>query len=117
MSKVSFLLELAIKDGQLQAFKEIARGLIKTVQDGEPGTLTYQWRIGEDGKACLLHDVYKDSEALLTHLGNVGPSLPELFAIAPITRFDVLGPASNDVRAALADFSPNYFPDFAGFDR
>ena len=117
MSKVSFLLELAIKDGQLEAFKEMARGLIETVKDGEPGTLTYQVRIAEDGKHCLFHDVYKDSEALLTHLGNVGPRLPGLFEIAPIKRFDVLGPASQDVRVALADFSPNYFPDFAGFDR
>ena len=117
MPKVSYVLEFTINDGQMEAFKEKAKGYIKAVQEGEPGTLTYQWNIGEDGKHCLLHEVFESSEALLTHFGNVGPSLPDLIAIAPITRLEVFGDASNDARAALDTLGSTYFPHFAGFER
>ena len=117
MPRVSYLLELTINDGKLEEFKDKAKGYIKAVQEGEPGTLSYQWRIGEDGTHCLLHEAFDSSEALLTHLGNVGPSLPDLLAIAPITRFEVFGTVSEQARGALAPLGAKHFPDFAGFDR
>ena len=117
MPEVSYLVELTINDGEMEAFKDKAKGYITAVQQNEPGTTSYQWRIGEDGKRCLLHEVFESSEVLLAHLGNVGPSLPDLLAIAPITRLEVFGTVSEDARAALASLGATHFPDFAGFTR
>lgn len=117
MSKVSYLPEFTINDGKVDEFKARAEGYIAAVEANEPGTLGYQWYLGEDGKRCLLHEVFSSSDALLTHLGNVEPSLPELLAIAPITRLEVLGSASPAVVDALADLGAEHFPRFAGFDR
>lgn len=114
---IAYVVELTINEGQLDAFKKQAEGYIASVQAKEPETLTYQWYIAEDGTRCILHERFTSSEALLAHLANVGPSLPELFAIAPITRFEVLGSASDEVRAALADFGTVHFPSIGGFDR
>lgn len=117
MPRISYLVELTIADGKLEEFKDKAKGYIKAVQEGEPGTLGYQWWIREDGTHCLLHETFESSEALLTHLANVGPSLPDLLAIAPITRLEVFGTASEQARAALAGLGAKHFPHFAGFDR
>ena len=117
MSKISYVIEFTIQDGKLEEFKEKAKGYAKAVEDGEPGTLGYQWWLKEDGKHCLLQETFDSDESLLTHLGNVGPSLPELLAIAPITRFEVMGSAGDQVRGALADLGAVHFPHLTGFDR
>jgi quinol monooxygenase YgiN len=117
MSKISYVVQWAIKDGQLEAFKSKADGFIEAVKAKEPGTLAYQWWIAEDGRHCLLHETFESSEALLTHLGNVGPSLPDLLEIAPASRMEVYGDASPDVREALAGFDAAHFAHYGGFER
>ncbi len=114
---LSYLLELSIEDGHLEDFKEKAAGYVSAVKKNEPDTLSYQWHLAEDGSRCLLHEKFASSEALLAHLANVGPSLPDLLAIAPITRFEVLGSASDEARQALADLGAQHFPHLDGFDR
>ncbi len=114
---VAYVVELTIEEGKQDAFKQKAAKYIEQVEAGEPGTLAYQWFLAEDGSRCLLYENFADSNALLAHLANVGPSLPDLLAIAPITRFEVLGEASADARAALADFGTVHFPSIGGFDR
>jgi quinol monooxygenase YgiN len=54
MSKLSYLVELSIKDGQLEAFKEKAAGFTAAVQEKEPETLAYRWHLAEDGKRGML---------------------------------------------------------------
>ncbi len=117
MAKLSYLLEFTINDGQLEAFKEKAAGYIKAVQAGEPGTLIYEWSLEENGNRCMLHEVFESSEALLTHFANVGPSLPDLIAIALITRLEVFGDVSGEARAAVGTLGAKHFTGFAGFTR
>ena len=81
------------------------------------GTLGYQWYVAEDGKHALLRETFASSEAMMTHLGNVGPSLPDLLAVAPITRLEVEGDPSDDARKALADLGAVHFRHHGGFDR
>jgi len=73
------------------------------VKESELNTLGHEWCLGEDGTHCLLHETFADSEALLTHLDNVRPSLSELLEIAPITRLEVLGSASAAARRAFCE--------------
>ena len=108
---------LRLNDGGLDTFKELAAGYAATVQENEPGTTTYQWYLAEDESKCLLHESFTDSEALLQHLANVGPSLPDLLAGAPITRVEVIGTPTDAAREALDGLGASYFPHFAGFQR
>lgn len=117
MSEISYVIEFSIADGKLEDFKQKATGYVDGVKANEPETYVYQWYLAEDGKHCLLHEKFGSSEALLTHLGNVGPSLPDLLAIAPITRLEVFGTASDAARDALKDLGATHFPHLAGFDR
>jgi len=117
MSNVSYVVQWTINDGEVDNFKSMASGFVSGVQQNEPGTKGYQWYMGEDGKHCLLEETFESSEALLTHLGNVGPSLPDIMAIAPITRVEVRGDPSPAAREALAGLGATHFTQFAGFDR
>ena len=80
MANVAYIIEMTIQDGKTEEFTEQANAYVTAVNDGEPGTLEYQWWISEDGRRCLLKETFASSEALLTHLSNVGPSLPSLGA-------------------------------------
>jgi quinol monooxygenase YgiN len=117
LSTVSYLLELTIEPGKLEEFNSLATGFISSVNQNEPGTLGYLWHMAEDNKKALLLETFTDSDALLTHLGNVGPTLPNLLALAPITRFEVLGAVNDAVREALAPFGAVHFPNVEGFER
>ncbi len=117
MSKISYSLEFNITAGQLDAFKAIASGYIAAAEANEPGTLRYQWYLNADATKCLLHEKFASSEACLAHLGNVGPTLPNLLALAPVTRFEVTGEPSDELKAALADLQPVYYAPMDGFDR
>lgn len=117
MANVAYLFELTIGNGKTQEFSEKAAAYTEAVQANEPGTLEYQWWLSEDGSRCLLKEAFDSSESLLTHLVNVGPSLPDLLAIAPITRFEVFGELSADARKALDELGAAYFTHLVGFER
>ncbi len=117
MSQVSYIVEFSIQDGQVESFKEKAQHYAHEVKADEPNTLGYQWYLSEDGSKCLVHETFTDSDALLAHLAHVGPTLPDLLEIAPITRLEVLGDASQEARAALQDFAPSHFEGLTGFTR
>ncbi|NNE70906.1 MAG: hypothetical protein HKN29_11170 [Rhodothermales bacterium] len=113
---VSYIVEFNIKDGKVDEFKALAHGFIKEVEANEPGTLGYEWYLGDGGR-CLIQETFEDSAALLTHLGNVGPSLPKLLEIAPIAGINVLGEVSDDARAALAGLGATFHSVLGGFRR
>lgn len=117
MGRISYVIEFTIAAGRTDAFKAKAQAYVEATQANEPGTLRYDWFLSADGLRCVLVEKFESSEALMTHLGNVGPTLPELLAVAPITRFEVLGDPSAEVTGALADLGPHYFAPMAGFDR
>ena len=115
MSKVHYLIEFTISDGKKAEFESKAKGFVAATEANEQTTLEYNWYV--DGNKCLLYEAFENSEALLLHLGNVGPALPDLLAIAPITRFEVLGAVSDDARNALATLGVAFFPLLTGFTR
>lgn len=117
MSKISYLIELTINDGGLDTFKKLAAGYAASVEANEPNTTTYQWYLAADGSKCFLHEEFTDSGALMQHLANVGPSLPDLLAVSPITRVEVFGTPSAGAREALDGLGAAYFPHFTGFQR
>jgi quinol monooxygenase YgiN len=116
MSKISYTIELAIADGKLDEFSEMAKAFTAATQE-EPGTLRYQWFLSEDGSRCLIQEGFESSEALMTHLGNAGPHMPGLLALAPIARFHVSGDASDEVRGVIDGLGAEYFQELVGFER
>ena len=83
----------------------------------EPGALYYGFTF--DGDTAHCREGYKDAEALLAHLENVGPLLQEALKISDISRLEVHGPESEleKLREPLAGLSPQFFALEYGFRR
>lgn len=75
----------------------------------ETGNLFYEFTINGDEVFC--REGYVNAEALLEHLGNVGPMLAQALMMAKLTRLEVHGPEAElaKLREPLAHLNPAWF--------
>ena len=109
--------ELSIPEGKIDEFKRMSDEIVGTVEANEPNTFTYEWYISDDNKKCNVVETFKDSEAMMAHLGDVGESLGKLSEIAQLTGMMVYGHASDELRQALDPFRPEIFERWTGVSR
>ncbi len=117
-SGVSWLLELNIQEGKGAGLPALIGEMVGATQENEPGTLDYQWSTSADGTVCHIFERYADSDAVMAHLGNFGEHFaPRFMDILAPTRFVVYGSPTQEVKDALAGFSPTYMDSAGGFSR
>ena len=117
MSKrVSWNVEATIQPGQAEAFRDLMEEMVASTRDGEPDALRYEWFASGDSVHIL--ETYTDSEAGLTHLGNLSQHFAErLMTLADIKRVCVYGEPTDDLRDALASFGADFLAPLGGFAR
>src|ERR1700735_5634161 len=85
---VRLTVSLVVNDGQLEAFKSIARSMTD-VSKAEVGTLGYEWFSSADGKLQRIVETYVDSSALEAHF--MGPAVqvwvPKLAELCKVSAF------------------------------
>jgi len=105
-----------LNEGQLENFRSVTQGLAAIVEAEEPGTLVYEFYIGDDGTEAYVLSTFKDSASFLVHesraweAGYVEPDFGPLTAV-------VLGSPSAEAREVLSWLKPAYFPLFVGCTR
>ncbi len=115
---VYWVLEVAIKAGEFDNFKELMGEMVEATQANEANTLNYQWAISEDGQSCHIYERYANSAAAMTHLGAFGEKFAERFmATVEPTRFVVYGNPNSEVKEALSGFGAAFMAPFGGFAR
>ena len=115
---IEWLLELDIAEGKLDDLKALAEEMVAATRADEPGALVYEYYIDPDGTRCNVVERYADSAAAMVHLGNFGAKFADRFlAILTPVRFQVHGPASDELRAALSGFGAVHLDQIAGFAR
>ena len=72
MSELQVTVRLTIHDGKLSEFKEVAAQLMQSVRENDSGTLQYDWFFNADQTECVVRERYRDSEAVLEHVANLG---------------------------------------------
>jgi len=104
-----------IREGNLEAFKELIPEFIRTTRSKDPGTLTYDWYLNEESLAFSVIEVYRDSPSLLAHAGNVGPLLQETGELSDLS-LELYGDPDDELKNALAgmEVEVNLFPYYAG---
>jgi quinol monooxygenase YgiN len=117
MSTISWNLQLAVRDGQLDALRTLVHEMVESTRD-EEGTQAYEWFLSADGTACHIYERYADSAAVMVHLGNFGAKFMERFlACLEVTSFSVYGEPSEEAKGALDGFGATYLATLAGFSR
>ncbi|MCH9798652.1 MAG: hypothetical protein K0U17_01895 [Betaproteobacteria bacterium] len=100
----------------MAAFKAICEQFIAKTSN-ETDCLYYGFSFNGDEAHC--REGYKNAEAALAHLDNVGVLLAEAFKISELTRLEIHGPESELVklRTPLAPLNPAFFVLEYGFRR
>ena len=108
------------KPGKLDELKAIYEQVYKTMQDNEPDSLKMECYFDDEQGAIIVHDVFKDGNALGFHLmGTAGQHFPQLVEIATPGPFFFCGNVPEELKQAAigmnmgAEFSTHAF----GFDR
>jgi len=117
MSAVSWNLRLRLNPGQGDAMRVLMDDMIASTRQ-EPGCIDYGWFINEAEGVVHINETYTDSAAVMVHLGNFGSKFAERFmGVFSPEGFTVFGPASAEVKSALAAFTPTYMATLGGFRR
>jgi hypothetical protein len=103
-----------ISPDNLDKFKALAAEALKIAAD-EPGILQYDWFFNADETRCLVRETFANSEAIMTHLGNVGEILGPVAQLGGGIEIEMFGgQPSDEVLQALAMFRPTHYPYFQG---
>ena len=114
---VFWVVELAIKPGQLDAFKALMNDMVAATKANEPGALNYEWFISEDGTTCHIYERYADSAAVLAHAGNFAAFGERWAALTEVTRTNAYGTPSDEVKGLLGAFNATLLAPLGGFAR
>ena len=109
--------QLSIKEGKLENFKSIVNTMIEITEVNEPNTLVYEYHINEAGTECHLLETFKDSDAFMAHLANVGHLFDTLFESAIIARAKIFGSPSTELKQVLEPLGVEYFSYLNGIER
>ena len=85
MKEIQGIAKLEIHEGKLDEFKRLAAECMETVRTKDSGTLQYDWFFSSDNTECVVVERYRDSDALLEHIANLGKTLRSIFQTCSAT--------------------------------
>ncbi len=105
-----------VDQANLDAFKALCEQFVAATET-EEGCLYYGFTFNGDEAFC--REGYRNAEAALAHLENVGPLIDEALKISELSRFEVHGPEQElaKLRGPLAEMDPRFFALEYGFRR
>lgn len=101
----------SIAKEDLAEFKRMASEVLG-VTANEPGTLQYDWFFNADETQCIVRETYASSEAVLTHMGNVGDMLGTIVQLGGGIEIEFFGNPSDELRQACEAFQPIVYTHF-----
>ena len=115
--RITMVVTLNVGQGNPELFKQLSKELVAMVAANEPSTRAYEWFLDDAAETCYIVESYPDSDALLSHLGNVMDKLGSILDAAPLAQLLVLGSVSENAAGVLAGFGAKIVPLHAGFRR
>lgn len=114
---VSWVVELAVKEGKLDAFRTLMEEMVEGTS-AEPKTLAYEWYVSDDERTVHIYEKYADSEATILHVNGFLDKWAARFTeCVDITRFVVYGDPSPAAREILDGWNATYLRPWGGFSR
>lgn len=109
---------VTIKTGKLDELKALIREMADASHANEPGTLVYEWTVGDDGTTAAVHERYADSDAALRHLASFNENFADrLMALVEPAGMTVCGSPSAALVKELEGANPVYNRVIGGFVR
>ena len=108
MSELRGIARFAFREGKLEEFKRLAAQCMEIVRTKDTGTLEYDIYFNDDQSECIVHERYRDSEALIDHATHVGDMNEAIIATGSVSGA-LLGERSAELRAMMADSEVRLF--------
>jgi len=116
--QVYWVLDLEIREGKLDEAKALGKEMSDATKANEPGTLNYEWTIGDDNRRVTVFERFADSAAAALHLGafmkNFAPRFMECFEPKNLVTH---GSPSDELRKMLDGMGSKYMTPIGGFSR
>ena len=115
ISEIQGIARLKIHDGKLDEFKRLSAKCMELVRTKDTGTLQYETYFNSDETECLVLERYRDSQALLDHLKNMGETGAAIFQTCTASG-EVCGTPSPELIKALEGSPVRIFLPFQSLD-
>ena len=115
---IIFYLDLNVINNSVNV-KEFLSGVVKSVNETEPGTMLYEYYLSEDKKKVSLIEIYKTDVDAVTHMKNflAAPHSGPFLETFEIESFKVMGNSSDELKEILNDFTRDHRKLIQGFKR
>ena len=108
------------KPGKFDELKAIYKEVCREMEENEPGTLMMQYYFDDEQNALVVHDLFKDGEALGFHLGvTAAGHFPKLVEIAVPGPFFFCGDVPAELKEAAIgmNMGAEFSSLVSGFER
>ena len=112
MGKVRFTVRLEIHEGKVDDFKRQSEQCMEVVHTRDTGTLQYDIYLNDDESEAVVIERYRDSDALIEHLSNIGDELMAAMMSTGTVEGETLGTPSPGLRAMLDGAPVRFFTSF-----
>jgi shikimate kinase len=89
----------------------LATQCMEIVRTQDTGTLQYEIFFNDDQSECVVHERYRDSEALIEHAAHLG-DLNEAIVATGFVSGELLGEPSAELQAMMADSQVRLFTPY-----
>ena len=115
--QISWQVVLGVKPDELDNFRTLTAEMVESTR-GEPGVLSYERFVSEDGKVVHVYERYVDSAAAVAHLLTFGRKFGGRFVgMVDRRRFTVYGTPSEELKGMLDGFGATYLRLLGGFSQ
>jgi len=111
VSELQGIARFKFHEGKLEEFKRLAAQCMEIVRTKDTGTLQYDIYFNDDQSECVVHERYRDSEALIEHAAHLG-DLNEAIVATGLVSGVLLGEPSEELRAMMADSEVRLFTPY-----
>ena len=111
MSEIKGVNRFKFHEGKVEEFKRLSAQAMDIVRAKDTGTLQYEIYFNEDQSECVVHERYRDSEAVIEHAAHVGHLTEAIFATGSGSS-DLLGDPSDELAAMIAGSGVRLFRPF-----
>ena len=113
MTELQITARCKINDGRLDAFRAVAERCLRSVRERDDGTLQYDWFFNQDRTECVVRERYRDSEAVMQHIANLGETMGALLETCDLS-VEVFGDPSVELVEAITAIPTQVYSYFQG---
>lgn len=111
MSEIQGIARFKFHQGKIEEFKRLSAQCMESVRTKDSGTLQYDIYLNDDESEAFVHERYRDSEALIEHIANLGDLMEAMMATGSVSG-EILGEPNAELRAKMAGSEVRLFTPF-----